>query len=74
MQGVTGSSPVVSTKKEEVALAVTSSFLAKLRLEQLTHLCVNLVRIPPLAVYYVIRRVRPTNSRIRFLLCFLMRV
>ena len=47
MQGVTGSSPVVSTKKEEVALAVASSFLVKLRLEQLTHLCVNLVRIPP---------------------------
>ena len=33
---------------KEVALVVTSSFFVKLRLEQLTHLCVNLVL--PLAV------------------------
>ena len=64
MQGVTGSSPVVSTKIKRTVLCRPFYFEEPL-LKQLVPNGTILVCIPPSAVYCVIRRVRPTNSKIQ---------
>ena len=91
MQGVTGSSPVVSTKQKRhpqrclflfgealldqlALLSLFALMLCNLAMFTLGS-CANLVRIPSLTEYCVIRRVRPTNSKIQLsnLIIFLHR-